>query len=140
MTQCRSARAILDAYRARCVERDLDPATGLPRVFAWLPERQQPNGRAWWCDPSLMDAGECQSTTEREAMHNLAAETRRLTGQQSPRLTTLDAMGLVREVMAEMAAERMVQQVLPLRELHARRGVEVVTIEGVRLEVDKKTA
>lgn len=132
------ARAYLDAYRARCAERDLDPLTGYARVFAWPAERQQPEGRPWWADGDLWnEPGEAHSSTEREALASIAAQAR---AAAPPRLTTLEAMNLVREVMTEMAAERMTQLVLPLRELHARRGVEVITLEGVRLEVRKKTA
>jgi hypothetical protein len=138
MTARQSARAYLDAYRARCVERDIDPATGNQRVFAWPPERQTEPGRPWWADGSLWDEpGAAHSSTERDALASIAAQAR---AAAPPRLTTLEAMTLVREVMVEMAAERITQMVLPLRELHARRGVEVITLEGVRLEVRKKTA
>jgi hypothetical protein len=136
LTARQSARAYLDAYRARCAERDLDPATGGPRVFAWPPERQTEPGRPWWADGSLWDEpGAAHSSTERDALASIAAQARAATGRPEP-VTLAAAMerefrAIVREVFAEQ---------IPLRELHRRRGVEVVMLEGVRMEVPVRVA
>jgi hypothetical protein len=116
--------AFLRGWRELAAENGLDPLTGTET--------------GWWAKPEIWaDAGVHHSSTEAAAIRSIAAQAR---AAQPPRMTTLEAMTLVREVMTEMAAERMTQLILPLREMHARRGVEVITLEGVRLEVRKKTA
>lgn len=133
MTSRRSARAYLDAYRSRCVERNLDPATGDPYVFVWPAERQQPDGLPWWCSPELMEAGEAQSVTEREAMRNLAAETRRRTRTPEPEPLEVRMAREFRQIVREVLSEE--RAALPLRELHRRRGVTVDEVAGQRMEV-----
>lgn len=130
MTSRRSARAYLDAYRARCVERNLDPATGDPYVFVWPAERQQPEGLPWWCSPELMEAGEAQSPTEREAMRNLAAEARYRTHVAPPEPLEARMAREFRQIVREVLSEERTS--LSLREIHARRGahIEYVDIGG----------
>jgi hypothetical protein len=133
-----SGRAYLDAYRARCVERDLDPATGNQRVFAWPEERKQPHGRPWWAGVDVFaEIGVNHSTVEAEAFAGLASQVRRIAGVPEPE-TVADA---VRSAWLTDGAERMHQMAMPLRDIHRRRGEIVETILGVRMTVPiKQTA
>jgi hypothetical protein len=146
MTARQPARAYLDAYRARCVERDLDPATGGQRVFAWPEERKQPCGRPWWAGVDVFaEIGPNASTVEAEAFAAIASQVRRIAGV--PDVTT-EAEYVLRPsiaaevgAMAEDGANAMHQIVMPLREVHAKRGEVVDTILGVRMLVPiRKTA
>jgi hypothetical protein len=127
-----SGRAYLDAYRARCVERDLDPATGNQRVFAWPEERKQPCGRPWWAGVDVFaEIGVNHSTVEAEAFAAIASQVRRIAGVPEPE-TVADA---VRAAWVTDGAERMHQIELPLREIHRRRGETVQELVGIRMLV-----
>jgi hypothetical protein len=140
LTARQSARAYLDAYRARCVERDLDPATGGQRVFAWPEERKQPCGRPWWAGVDVFsEIGPNASTVEAEAFASIASQVRRIAGV--PDVTT-EAEYVLRPSMqaevialAEDGANAMHQIVMPLRDIHRRQGVVIDEILGVRMVV-----
>jgi hypothetical protein len=146
VTARQSARAYLDAYRARCVERDLDPATGGQRVFAWPEERKQPHGRPWWAGVDVFaEIGPNASTVEAEAFASIASEVGRIAGR--PYVTTEAEYRLRPSMQAEVialaedGAQAMHQTIMPLRELHARRGEVVQDVIGVRMLVPiRKTA
>jgi hypothetical protein len=132
MTARQPGRAYLDAYRARCVERDLDPATGNQRVFAWPEERKQPHGRPWWAGVDVFsEIGPNASTVEAEAFASIASQVRRIAGVPEPE-TVADA---VRAAWVTDGAERMHQMIMPLREKLASRGETIDTILGVRMVV-----
>jgi hypothetical protein len=140
LTARQSARAYLDAYRARCIERDLDPATGGQRVFAWPEERKQPCGRPWWAGVDVFaEIGVNHSTVEAEAFAGLASQVRRIAGV--PDVTTESEYVLRPSMQAEVialaedGANAMHQMIMPLRELHAKRGEVVEAILGVRMLV-----
>jgi hypothetical protein len=140
LTARQTGRAYLDAYRARCIERDLDPATGGQRVFAWPEERKQPCGRPWWAGVDVFaEIGPNASTVEAEAFAAIASQVRRIAGV--PDVTT-EAEYVLRPSMqaevialAEDGANVMHQTIMPLRELHAKRGEVVEAILGVRMLV-----
>jgi hypothetical protein len=143
LTARQSARAYLDAYRARCVERDLDPATGGQRVFAWPEERKQPHGRPWWAGVDVFaEIGPNASTVEAEAFASIASEVGRIAGR--PYVTT-EAEYVLRPSMqaevialAEDGANAMHQTIMPLRDVHRRQGLIVENILGVRMTVPIK--
>jgi hypothetical protein len=140
LTARQPGRAYLDAYRARCVERDLDPATGNQRVFAWPEERKQPCGRPWWAGVDVFsEIGPNASTVEAEAFAAIASQVRRIAGVPD---VTNEAEYVLRPSMqaevialAEDGANAMHQTIMPLRELHAKRGEVVEAILGVRMLV-----
>jgi hypothetical protein len=146
LTARQSGRAYLDAYRARCVERDLDPATGNQRVFAWPEERKQPCGRPWWAGvEQFAEIGPNASTVEAEAFASIASQVRRIAGV--PDVTTESEYVLRPSIQAEVialaedGANAMHQTIMPLRELHAKRGEVVQDVIGVRMLVPiRKTA
>jgi hypothetical protein len=132
LTARQPGRAYLDAYRARCIERDLDPATGGQRVFAWPEERKQPCGRPWWAGVDVFsEIGPNASTVEAEAFASIASQVRRIAGVPEPE-TVADA---VRAAWVTDGAERMHQMIMPLREKLASRGETIDTILGVRMVV-----
>jgi hypothetical protein len=140
LTARQSARAYLDAYRARCVERDLDPATGGQRVFAWPDERKQPHGRPWWAGVDVFaEIGVNHSTVEAEAFANITSEVGRIAGRP---YVTNEAEYVLRPsmraeviAMAEDGANAMHQTIMPLRDIHRRQGVVIDEILGVRMVV-----
>ena len=77
------------------------------------------------------DAGISHSCVERDAIASIAAQARAAHGLAEPK-TLAD---VVQDAWREDGAARSRQLVLPLRELHRRRGVTIETIEGMRLEV-----
>jgi hypothetical protein len=137
-----SARAYLDAYRARCVERDLDPQTGNQRVFAWPEERKQPHGRPWWAGVDVFaEIGPNASTVEAEAFASIASQVRRIAGvpdvsnEADAEYRLRPSMQAEVDALAEDGANAMHQTIMPLRELHAKRGEVVEAILGVRMLV-----
>jgi hypothetical protein len=138
-------RAYLDAYRARCVERDIDPATGGQRVFAWPEERKQLHGRPWWAGvEQFAEIGVNHSTVEAEAFASIASQVRRIAGV--PDVTT-EAEYVLRPSMqaevialAEDGANAMHQTIMPLRDVHRRQGLVVDLVAGVRMTVPIKVA
>jgi hypothetical protein len=136
-------RAYLDAYRARCIERDLDPTTGGQRVFAWPEERKQPHGRPWWAGvEQFAEIGPNASTVEAEAFASIASQVRRIAGV--PDVTT-EAEYVLRpsiaaevDALAEDGANAMHQTIMPLRDIHRRQGVIVEEILGVRMTIPIK--
>lgn len=121
--------AFRKGWRDLAADHGLDPITGEPLAAT---------DAGWWKDPEMWsDPGPAHSVVEAQAIASIAAQAR---AAAPPKLTTLEAIGLIREVVAEMASERLVQQMLPLRELHARRGVEVAEVLGIRMEVPIRVA
>lgn len=124
--------AFLASYRARCVETGLDPVTG------------NPQGRAdphWWADPALWaECGRNHSSVEADALRSIAAQARAIAGvKEEPSLVqrmAAEFRAVVKEALEEDRAARRAD--LPLRQLHALRGVEVIEIEGMRIEVALK--
>ena len=146
--EARTRRAFIYAefiqgWRDICADLRLDPADGTPRIYQWPKERQQPCGRPWWADPQIFaDPGKSHSTVEAEAFRNLAQQVRFITA--APVLPTLaqrmaaEFRAVVKEALEEDRAARRAD--LPLRQLHALRGEEVITLEGVRVLVPIKVA
>lgn len=122
-------------WREKCAELHLNPDDGSPLAFAWPEERRQPDGRAWWVDSAIFeDPGPAHSSTEREAIANIAAKTRAMTGAPKPD-TLAEAMdrefrAIVRDALAEDNA------LTPLRERMAAQGKTIETDKyGIRREV-----
>jgi hypothetical protein len=122
----------VQGWRALAAAHGLDAATGQSLASA------DPH---WWRDPALWrDPGPAHSVVEREAIANIAAEARALAGQKPPetlaQAMTREFRQIVREAMTEAAQTR--RRDLPLRELHALRGVTVEEVAGQRMEVSLK--
>jgi hypothetical protein len=140
MTARLPGRAYLDAYRARCIERDLDPATGGQRVFAWPEERKQPCGRPWWAGVDVFaEIGPNASTVEAEAFASIASQVRRIAGvpdvTNESEYVLRPSMRAEVIAMAEDGANAMHQTIMPLRDIHRRQGVVIDEILGVRMVV-----
>lgn len=161
-------REFVATWRELCSQRGLDPRTGYALETVWeyrLDERGQrrmvrvpatpdpdpellcdPASPTWWQLPLLWaDPGKARSRVEADAILSLAAQSR----AGVPILRTYpEAPGLISDVFRDWHTERRAQLVeryeqamLPLRELYARRGEEVITLEGIRIVVPiKRTA
>lgn len=119
--------ALLRDYRAACYANGINPATGNPARC---------DNPHWWKDVALWDQpGPAHSIVEAAAIQSIAAQAR--AAMPKPAETLTEAMAReFRQIVKEVLAEE-----LPLRELHRRRGVEVVELAGLRVEVAiRKTA
>lgn len=116
--------AFVAGWRELCADHGLDPRTG-QYTYADDPR--------WWAKDPLMwtDAGPAHSIVERDAIASIAAQARAAHGLAEPK-TLAD---IVQEAWREDGAARSRQLVLPLRELHLRRGVTVEEVAGLRMEV-----
>jgi hypothetical protein len=133
-----NAAAFLAGYRAACIEADFDPLTGNPNACA---------DPLWWArDPALWnDPGPAHSSVEAEALASIAAQVRRIAGvpdAEAPGADYAIRPSVRAEIasLAEDGAGRLVQGVLPLRDIHRRQGVVVEEVLGVRLIVPIKVA
>jgi hypothetical protein len=116
-------KAFVAGWRELCADHGLDPRTGL-YTYADTP--------GWWKRVELWhDAGVAHSVVERDAIASIAQQARAAHGLAEPR-TLAD---VVQDAWREDGASRSRQLVMPLRELHAKRGVTIETIAGMRLEV-----
>ena len=117
--------AFLAGYRAACEAQAVDPATGNPA--AW----DDPH---WWANPALWtESGRNHSSTEAAALANVAAQARRLANAPEPEALETRMAREFRQIVREVLSEE--RAALPLRELHARRGVTVEEVAGQRMEV-----
>lgn len=117
--------AFLAGYRAACEANAVDPATGNPA--AW----DDPH---WWANPALWtETGRNHSSTEAAALANVAAQARRLANAPEPEALETRMAREFRQIVREVLSEE--RAALPLRELHARRGVTVEEVAGQRMEV-----
>ena len=92
----------------------------------------EPSNPRWWTLPELWhDSGPAASVVERDAIASIAQQARAAHGLAEPR-TLAD---VVQDAWREDGASRSRQLVMPLRELHAKRGLTIETIAGMRLEV-----
>ena len=122
--------AFLAGYRAACEAQAVDPATGNPA--AW----DDPH---WWANPALWtETGRNHSSTEAAALANVAAQARRLANAPEPEALETRMAREFRQIVREVLSEE--RAALPLRELHARRGVTVEEVAGQRMEVPIKKA
>lgn len=120
--------AFLAGYRAACEANAVDPATGNPA--AW----DDPH---WWANPALWtETGRNHSSTEAAALANVAAQARRLANAPEPEALETRMAREFRQIVREVLSEE--RAALPLRELHARRGVTVEEVAGQRMEVPIK--
>ncbi len=120
--------AFLAGYRAACEAQAVDPATGNPA--AW----DDPH---WWANPALWtESGRNHSSTEAAALANVAAQARRLANAPEPEALETRMAREFRQIVREVLSEE--RAALPLRELHARRGVTVEEVAGQRMEVPIK--
>ena len=120
--------AFLAGYRAACEAQAVDPATGNPA--AW----DDPH---WWANPALWtETGRNHSSTEAAALANVAAQARRLANAPEPEALETRIAREFRQIVREVLSEE--RAALPLRELHARRGVTVEEVAGQRMEVPIK--
>ena len=103
-------------------------ATGNPA--AWDDPR-------WWANPALWtESGRNHSSTEAAALANVAAQARRLANAPEPEALETRMAREFRQIVREVLSEE--RAALPLRELHARRGVTVEEVAGQRMEVPIK--
>lgn len=146
-------------YRSALITHGLNPRTGLPaevetvyrvdeagrRTLARIPvlpdaepERLcDPSDPMWWAKADLWaEIGPNHSSVEAAALSSIARQARAISGVPEPQ--TVDQA--VREAWEADGADRMVQIPLPLRDIHKARGVEVVTLNGLRIEVPIKVA
>lgn len=120
--------AFLAGYRAACEAQAVDPATGNPA--AW----DDPH---WWANPALWtETGRNHSSTEAAALASIAAQARRLANAPEPEALETRMAREFRQIVREVLSEE--RAALPLRELHARRGVTVEEVAGQRMEVPIK--
>ena len=120
--------AFLAGYRAACEAQAVNPATGNPA--AW----DDPH---WWANPALWtESGRNHSSTEAAALANVAAQARRLANAPEPEALEVRMAREFRQIVREVLSEE--RAALPLRELHARRGVTVEEVAGQRMEVPIK--
>lgn len=120
--------AFLAGYRAACEAQAVDPATGNPA--AW----DDPH---WWANPALWtESGRNHSSTEAAALASIAAQARRLANAPEPEALETRMAREFRQIVREVLSEE--RAALPLRELHARRGVTVEEVAGQRMEVPIK--
>lgn len=93
----------------------------------------------WWARPELWhEAGRNHSSTEAAALANVAAQARRLANAPEPEALETRMAREFRQIVREVLSEERAN--LPLRELHARRGVTVEEVAGQRMEVPIKKA
>ena len=120
--------AFLAGYRAACEANAVNSATGNPA--AWDDPR-------WWANPALWtESGRNHSSTEAAALANVAAQARRLANAPEPEALETRMAREFRQIVREVLSEE--RAALPLRELHARRGVTVEEVAGQRMEVPIK--
>ena len=120
--------AFLAGYRAACEANAVNPATGNPA--AW----DDPH---WWANPALWtESGRNHSSTEAAALASIAAQARRLANAPEPEALESRMARAFRQIVREVLSEE--RAALPLRELHARRGVTVEEVAGQRMEVPIK--
>ena len=120
--------AFLAGYRAACEAQAVNPATGNPA--AW----DDPH---WWANPALWtETGRNHSSTEAAGLANVAAQARRLANAPEPEALETRMAREFRQIVREVLSEE--RAALPLRELHARRGVTVEEVAGQRMEVPIK--
>ena len=120
--------AFLAGYRAACEANAVNPATGNPA--AW----DDPH---WWANPALWtESGRNHSSTEAAALASIAAQARRLANAPEPEALETRMAREFRQIVREVLSEE--RAALPLRELHARRGVTVEEVAGQRMEVPIK--
>ena len=120
--------AFLAGYRAACEAQAVNPATGNPA--AW----DDPH---WWANPALWtETGRNHSSTEAAALANVAAQARRLANAPEPEALETRMAREFRQIVREVLSEE--RAALPLRELHARRGITVEEVAGQRMEVPIK--
>ena len=120
--------AFLAGYRAACEANAVNPATGNPA--AW----DDPH---WWANPALWtESGHNHSSTEAAALANVAAQARRLANAPEPEALETRMAREFRQIVREVLSEE--RAALPLRELHARRGITVEEVAGQRMEVPVK--
>ena len=120
--------AFLAGYRAACEANAVSPATGNPA--AW----DDPH---WWANPALWTgSGRNHSSTEAAALASIAAQARRLANAPEPEALETRMAREFRQIVREVLSEE--RAALPLRELHARRGVTVEEVAGQRMEVPIK--
>jgi len=123
-----NAAAFLAGYRAACEANAVNPTTGNPE--AW----DDPH---WWARPELWtESGRNHSSTEAAALANVAAQARRLANAPEPEALETRMAREFRQIVREVLSEE--RAALPLRELHARRGVTVEEVAGQRMEVPIK--
>jgi hypothetical protein len=129
--------AFLAGYRAACIAADLDPATGNANANA--------DPRWWARDCSIWaEIGPNASVVEAEAFASIASQVRRIAGV--PDVTTeaeyrlRPSMQAEVNALAEDGANAMHQTIMPLRELHAKRGEVVQDVIGIRMLVPIKVA
>ena len=117
-------KAFVSQWRELCAAHSIDPRTG---QYTYMDDAR------WWARDPLMwtDAGVAHSVVERDAIASIAQQARAAHGLAEPR-TLAD---VVQDAWREDGASRSRQLVMPLRELHAKRGVTIETIAGMRLEV-----
>lgn len=91
----------------------------------------------WWARPELWtESGRNHSSTEAAALANVAAQARRLANAPEPEALETRMAREFRQIVREVLSEE--RAALPLRELHARRGVTVEEVAGQRMEVPIK--
>jgi hypothetical protein len=131
-------RAFVAEWRELCAVQRIDPASGNPLGY---------DDPRWWArDCSIWsEIGPNASTVEAEAFASIASQVRRIAGV--PDVTTEAEYRLRPSMQAEVialaedGANAMHQTIMPLRELHAKRGEVVEAILGVRMLVPiRKTA
>lgn len=129
--------AFVAAYRKACIEADHDPATGNPNANS---------DPMWWArDLSMWENGPNHSAVEAEALASIAAQVRRIAGVPEVEAAGVD-YAIRPSVRAEIAAladdgaGRPVQAIMPLRDIHAKRGETVMEVAGLRMLVPVKVA
>jgi hypothetical protein len=125
-------RQFVAEWRELCSVQHIDPASGNPLGY---------DDPRWWARDFTIwaEIGPNASTVEAEAFASIASQVRRIAGV--PDVTT-EAEYVLRPSMqaevialAEDGAQSMHQTIMPLRELHAKRGEVVEAILGVRMLV-----
>ena len=114
-------------WRAIAADHGIDPISG---------QYNYADDAGWWMKDPLMwaDAGPAASCVERDAIASIAAQARAAHGLAEPR-TLADT---VQEAWREDGASRsrqLVMPLVPLRDLHKRRGMEVADVAGQRMIV-----
>jgi hypothetical protein len=117
-------KAFVAGWRAIAADHGIDPVSG---------QYNYADDAGWWKRDPLMwiDQGPAHSCVERDAISSIATQARAAHGLAEPR-TLAD---VVQDAWREDGASRSRQLVMPLRELHAKRGLTIETIAGMRLEV-----
>jgi hypothetical protein len=145
-------RAFRDGWRALAADHGIDPRTG---QYAYADDAR------WWAKDPLMwtDAGPAHSSVEQAAFASIAAQARAAAHTPTANVTHLsNAVDYSDQRMYEVINNPTALHDLPLREmhwhegigdysphdlslalLHEMRGVEVVEIEGLRMEVLRRS-